>query len=404
VMCALALLTGVAPAEVVFSGLTTSGFFLLFAIFAFVALISLSGLSFRVALLGLRLFPATYLGQVWALGLFGLLATPLIPGAAGRLTLISPLVVAIKDALRLPDRSRAAAGLGMAATMGFGQMSFLFLNGSGTTLLIASLLPAATMATWGEWLFAAAPLAAIYFVVSMLVIQWRFLPAAPTRAEPKVLRSQLATLGKLNFQEGLGLAALALLLLIFILQPVHGLEPAWLALLVLGVLAAGGADRAMFRHVDYQYLFYFAAFSSLALMVRTTGADTALLALAQPFLLTLPSSPFLLLSAFTVIAYLLALLPGFPTQPVLMIAAGPLALSLGYNPLVFGLILLMTSTPLLIPRLSSLHWLFWNATEQRVFTHQQVFEFAAYRAAIMLLAVLASIPLWRAIGMVPLAR
>ncbi len=140
-ICGLAVLVDAVPITVAFSGFTSPGFILLFVMFALVALVTNAGLSFRVALAGLRLVPPTYRGQLWALAVSGLLVTPLIPGSAGRLTLVSPLVLAIKDTLRLADRGRAAAGLAMAATMGFSQMSFLFLNGSGTTLLVASLLP-----------------------------------------------------------------------------------------------------------------------------------------------------------------------------------------------------------------------------------------------------------------------
>src|SRR5262249_1639215 len=151
-----ALLCNVAPAPVALSGFTSSSIFLLLVIFGLSSFVTRSGLGLRIALHGMKLFPATYRGQVWALGCTGLVATPLIPVNLGRLAMIGPLVVAIKDTLRLADRSRASAGLALAAYLGYGQLSFLFLNGTASCFVILGLLPPAVAArvTWGYWFLA----------------------------------------------------------------------------------------------------------------------------------------------------------------------------------------------------------------------------------------------------------
>ncbi len=216
-----------------------------------------------------------------------------------------------------------------------------------------------------------------------------------------MIEAQLRTLGTITRQEILGLVGLALILLAFVLQPWSRMDPAWLGLIILSLLALSGADRTMFKELDYQYLLYFASFQSIAAMIREAGLDTLIVGRIEPALSLVPASPYLLLGSYAVISYLIALLPGFPAQPVLMISAVPLATTLGYDPLVFGLIILLTSTPILIPRLSSLHLLFWNATDRRAFTDSQTQEFALYRAVLMMAAVLATIPIWQATRLIP---
>ena len=63
-----------------------------------------------------------------------------------------------------------------------------------------------------------------------------------------------------------------------------------------------------------------------------------------------------------------------------MISAVPLATTLGYDPLVFGLIILLTSTPILIRGCRQLHLLFWNATDRRLSPTAETQEYALYLA------------------------
>jgi di/tricarboxylate transporter len=403
-VCVAAVVCGVTSARVAFSGFTSASVFLLLVIFGLSSLVSRSGLTFRAALLGMKLFPASYHGQAWALACSGLATTTLIPSINGRLTMAGPLVIAIKDTLRLPDHGRGAAGLALAAYMGFGQMSFLFMNGTAACFVLVGLMPpaAAARVTWGSWLLAALPLGLTVFAGSVLTVLWRFRPERDGGMEARVLEAQLRVMGRIDHQERLGLVALVALLAIFVLEPLHGIEPAWLGLSLVGVLFVLGADRNMLRGVDYPYLLYFGAFVSLAAITRASGVDRALVTLVQPYGAALAASPYVLLGALCGASYLMtAFVPGLPARPVLMIASLPLAERFGYHPLVFALVLLSTMNPGITPELGTLAPAFRIATEQRAVTFTQLQELAWFRVAWTLLGVALSIPLWRLLGMVP---
>jgi DASS family divalent anion:Na+ symporter len=402
--CVAALLAGVAPANVVFSGFSNSSVFLLLVILGLSALVTESGLSLRIAIWGMRLFPATYVGQVWALGCTGLVASTLVPGTLSRLMMIGPLVVAIKDTLRTPDGGRAAAGLSLGAYVGYGQMSFLFLNGTPACFVILGLLPVAVarQITWTSWLLAALPLGVVVFVGMMLTVLWRFRAEDAAVADRRVLAAELATLGPVRYQEWLSLLGLALLFASFALGPWLDVDAGWLALPALAVLFALGVDRRMFQTVDYQSLLYFAGFLSLANVTRAAGVDALLTGVVRPYLAVFEGSPYLLLGTLTVLAYLLmAFLPWLPSHLMLMIALIPLADSLGYNPFVFGLVMLVTLMPGIAPNLGTAHQLYRVATEERTFTFGHVRELAVFQAGIIVLGVLCSIPYWQWLGLVP---
>ncbi len=402
--CTIAFLWGAAPAAIVFSGFSSSAFFLVLVLFAFTGLVTGSGLSFRAALLGMKVFPPTYVGQALALGLSGVLTTPLIASSTGRLSMVGPLVLAIKDALRLPDLSRPSGGLALIAEMSYSQMSFMFLNGTSACFVVLGLLPAAVQAniTWGNWLLSALPLAIVNLAGSLLVVLWRFRPQSPTTVDRHTLEAQLRTLGGISSQEGLGLVGLTLLLLTFVLKPWHHIDPAWLAVLIITSLLILGANRAMFRHVNYPFLLYFAAFLSLAEIVRATKADATLGQLVAPWLIGLGFSPYVLLILVYLGTYLVAgFLPWLPTA-ILVMASIPVATALGYNPFVFGLVILIaTYTPGPAPSLLAVHVGYHTATERRAFTDAQVREFLLFQTPFILLGILVSIPFWRMLHMVP---
>lgn len=404
VACVVALIWGVAPQGEVFSGFTSSSFFLLLSIFGLSTMVSQSGLAYRVALLGMRWFRPTYRGQAAALAASGLLFTALIPSVSGRFTMAGPLVLALKDSLRFGDRSNGAAGLSMAAYLGFGQLSFLFMHGAPTGLIVYSLLPPDVAATvsWGGWSLAALPLALAVFACGLLATFWLFRPELVPPVDGRLLAAQLRVLGQVGWEERLGLTGLAALLLAFALRPIHGINPAWFALLIIAALFLLGADRNLLATINYRYLLYFGAFISLADMISASGTGEAFAELVRPAVAPLAGSPYLFLGAFCLVSYLLiALLPWLPSEPMLMITSLPVASAFGYHPLIFGLIIVATVLPGLLPSIEACHQTLYLATEERAFTYRQLRRFAWAHLLITLAGVLLSVPFWQWLGLVP---
>jgi hypothetical protein len=122
-------------------------------------------------------------GQVIALSIAGVILGPAVPNATGRVTMIAPALRELVEALGYAPRSCAAAGLAMAALIGFGQLGAVFLTSSTTTVLVFAVLPLETRGglNWISWAYYAAPLHVFLLVGLIGAIMWIFTGRGPTR-------------------------------------------------------------------------------------------------------------------------------------------------------------------------------------------------------------------------------
>src|SRR5256885_1125936 len=126
-----------------------------------------SGLFYRLSLQLVRFFPLNYYWQIIALGLMGIVVMALIPQQSARTAIISQMLVNLSESLGYKNPSKASTGLFVASFLGLGQLGFLFLTGSTTSLIAWGLLPADVRSqfTWGYWFLAALPPTLIVTVI-----------------------------------------------------------------------------------------------------------------------------------------------------------------------------------------------------------------------------------------------
>jgi hypothetical protein len=99
----------------------------------------------------------TYYWQVIATGVMGVVVMALIPQQTARTSITSQMLMNLADSLGYRTPSKASTGLFAASFLGLGQLGFLFLTGSTTSLIAWGLLPADVREqfTWGYWFVAA---------------------------------------------------------------------------------------------------------------------------------------------------------------------------------------------------------------------------------------------------------
>jgi branched-chain amino acid transport system substrate-binding protein len=198
-----AVLLKAASPVTAFSGFSHPSWFLVLGVFAISAAISRTGLMYRLVLLVVGYFPASYRWQTFALAFSGLLLTPVIPSSNGRAVLAGPLISNISEIMRFRRGSAGSIGMSMAALLGFGHMSFMFMNGTATCLLAFGLLPAvaANRITWGSWFIAALPLGLVFFAISYLAVLIQYRPKVQRTAGNGVIKAQLRALGSCDTHE-----------------------------------------------------------------------------------------------------------------------------------------------------------------------------------------------------------
>jgi Cyclic nucleotide-binding domain len=155
---------------------------------------------------------------------------------------VAPALRELVEALGYAPGSSAAAGLSMAALIGFGQMAAVFLTSSTTAVLVFAVLPAETRSglDWIAWAYYAAPPHLILLAGFVGTILWWYRPQNGIAKVRSSLDLQRALLGPPSWRERISLAVGAALVIGFIGQPLHGVDPAWLSVLALTLLAATG--------------------------------------------------------------------------------------------------------------------------------------------------------------------
>lgn len=399
-----AVVLGVAPAAVALSGFANTTWFLSLAVLGIGGAIAQSGLLFRTALHMLRLLPPSYGGQAFALAISGLLLTPVLPSPSGRLAISSPLVPELAEAMGIRPRSKEAAGLGMSVLLGHGQMYFLFLNGTGSCILLWNLLPetARNQVTWGFWLLAALPLGLIVFGFSFAAILWLFRPEHRVRVDRTVILNQLQMLGPMAPLERSSLVVVTVVLAAFIMQPLHHMDPTWVAVGGLGYLVASGAlDRDQFRRtIDWNFLMLYGALIGVSSIMEHTGVSTILTEqmghILQPFL---ESPVFLLLMVAALTTLVRLATPMVAAALMMAVALYPMASEAGIHPFVLTLAIQVASNPWFLPHQNTFYQTTVAGTQGKSFTHEQVRPFALVYAGLTVVSVLVAIPWWNWLGL-----
>jgi DASS family divalent anion:Na+ symporter len=400
------ILFTIVPSEVAVSGFTTSPFFLIIGVLGITASLQSSGLLFRLALYILRCFPLTYRGQATGLALSGTTLTTCIPDTTSGTAIAGPIILALSDSLGYARLSNGSAGLAMAALLGFGQMAPFFLTGAAENLLAWGLLPEAARAqiTWGGWALAALPMAIVTFAVAFIATMFFFPPEFQPTISRGLIETQIEALGPLSRAEIINGLVLIGAMAGWISAPYHRVDVAWVAMSGLALLLATELlDRTSFRAgINWDFLFYLGAVLSLTSVVRQLGVDAWVIHQLTPILEPLATYParFLLVMALAVFAARF-ILPSFPLVSLLTLTVVPIATSAGIAPLALLLVICTTVTVWFLPYQSTCYLALYFGTKEKAFTHSQVRLLAWSYGGIYLLAILAAIPYWQMLGLVP---
>lgn len=393
---------GVAPPQAAFAGFASSTWFLLLGVLGLAAALGRSGLLYRITLLAVQRFPPTFAGQVFALGVAGIFSTLLIPSAQGRMAFTGPMVTGFSDAFQYPPRSRGSAGLALAAFVGFCLTTTLFLSGTPTNLVAWRILPEPIRArvTWSFWLLGVLPLEILTFLGAMAWIIWRYRPEQPALIRGRVVQAQLEALGLPSREERLTIVVAVGLLLGWLTQGLHRVDPAWIALAGLCVLIGTRVlDRAGLQsQVDWPFLLFMGMVVSLGDLAGRVGADAWFARLAQDLLATLGHPVIALGAAVVVTMAVRFVLPWQTAVPLLTVGLLPLAEKSGLSPWLVALVALKAGNVFLVPPQNTYYLTLYYGTEERAFTHAQVRPFAWTYAAIVLVVFLLNLPYWRMLG------
>ena len=223
-----ALFVGLAPPEVALAGFSSPSLLLLLGIFALSAVISSSGLSYRLMLRLLLRLPDRPFWHQFTLLASGYALSPLMPSTNARLSLLAPLYRDMATGLKLPARGPAITALLAAMFGGAALFSPMMATSKSSNIAALALLPPQIQAEFSGffWLVAAA-VAALGVTLIHLAVVPRLFPSGGEAPLPRAqMHRKLADLGPLRPAEWIAAGGFVFFLLGSATVSLHHVRPA----------------------------------------------------------------------------------------------------------------------------------------------------------------------------------
>lgn len=404
-MVMLWILTGIVPSDTALSGFGSATWLFMIFIMALSAVITKSGISYRFALNALRRFPANYRGQLWGIVAGGVMMNPMLPSSSAKVSLGVPIAQTLSESMGFAARSKGAAGLGLAAMIFYGFMAPFVLTGSYTNVMAYGLASAKEPITWLQWFLYALPAFIVFSAVLLAVLSAMFRRITPPKViSGAVLDEQLRLLGPLTREEKISLWTIIGCIGLMVLQPLHGIDSAWVMLLGFSILVISGVlDRqTISTGIDWTFLLFLGVAFSFAGAVGELGIAEALSSFLGGRMDLFVGSPTLFLIAVIAVSFLVTLIIRDDPAVILLITALiPLGESAGIHPWVLVFIILLATDPFFFAYQSPTYLTAYYSAEGKAFNHRQAQKLAlGYGLAVALIVILC-VPYWRWLGLIP---
>ena len=399
------LITGLVPTPVVLSGFSSDGFLMALSILGLSTVIVASGLGYRTMLLLLRHLPNSRFWHNCGLATTGFFLTALIPSANGRVSLVLPFYSDMVQSLRLVRQKKAATQLMVSTFAGVSLFSAMFLTSKTVNFAVLGLLPVQTQNHFQgfKWLMASIMVALVLLAAYAAGAAWMFRSEEKPQLSKDRVNSQLKLLGSMKQREWAALLGIIVFILGLLTASLHRISPPWLGLTILyGLLLFGSLSKKELQEkVDWPFLLYLSGLTGIVSSFNYLNLDHSLAAYV-PWLGSYIHDSFgmFVLVLFCAISLIRLAVPSNATIVILASLFIPLADVYGINPWVMGFIILALGEVWFLPyqctyylQLQEVNRITPLYDEKSFLLHNGMMNFAR------LAAVYASIPYWKAIGL-----
>jgi anion transporter len=398
------ILTHLASPATVMGGFASSTWFMTLGVLGLGAAITGSGLFYRLSLHLVRLFPLSFSWQIIATGLMGVLVMALIPQQTARTAITSQMLMNLSESLGYKTPSKASTGLFAASFLGLGQLGFLFLTGSTTSLIAWGLLPNDVRAqfTWGYWFLAALPPTLVVITVVLIGIIFLYRPESQPKISYKMVQTQLGILGAISPKEWISFSVLCFTVAGWLTTSHHGIDGAWIALISFAILINTGVlDWGIIRKgIDWELLIYMGVTLSIPGLLTQAHLDLWLVELISPLINPVLDNPALFFVTLALLTFVLKLFfTSFLTVVTLSVALIPLSVDIGMSPWIIAMIILVASEVWFFPFQIDWHTLAYSTSERKGFTYPLMCRINPLYALAYIAALIAAIPYWRYLGL-----
>lgn len=400
------IVLGLVPFETAFATFHSKTWWLIVGAFGLGAGVARSGLLRRSTLLMLKLLPQTYVGQTLALFATGVIFCPAIPSVIAKVSIAGKFIPELGKGMGFEERSRGNAGLFMAMYLGFALAAPMYLTATSVNMSLVELLPKAEAArmTWGYWLLAAMPPTLFAAVLGYGAVLFMFKPKTAVVGDRGTVERELASLGPLTKPERITLWVLVAAVLLWVTESMHGQVPATVALAGLAILLITGVvDKKTFHNdLSWSSLVFIAVILNLGTVFPALGIDKYLGTQVLPVLGPLAQNIWVFVPLLMVLTFALrfVIVSMNALLAIMMLVLLPVAQSVGMSGWALGMIIHFASHCLwILPYQNIVYTIGTGAADDKGISSGDGTRFSLVFTALTFIAVLASIPYWRMLGL-----
>lgn len=271
----IAMIFGVAPPSVVFSGFHSTAFWLVFGGLIIGAAVQKTGLGAKLATAITTRLTGGYPMLVFGLALVGIALAFVMPSTMGRVVLLIPIVVALCDHIGYEPGSRERTGLILAMACGTWMPSSAILPSNVPNMVLIGVAENLFGITfnYGEYMLTNLPVNGLLKAALIIGIVMLMFPADPNKKVKDVKETANPPLSI----DGKKLALiLALTLGFWVTDVFHHISPAWIAMAAAIICLWPGIalinDGDLKTRVNFPSTLYTAGILSLGAVLVETGA------------------------------------------------------------------------------------------------------------------------------------
>ncbi|HSW39559.1 MAG TPA: SLC13 family permease [Acidobacteriota bacterium] len=402
-MMGLMIVMGVSP-QLALSGYSSPQFWILVCVLYYGCVMHHTGLAQRLSYYVLSLFPVTYNGILASFFVIGLVLAFGVPSMTVRTAIMVPIAWALVKSLEIPPRSRGSALIILTAVQMAVIPGLAVLYGSLFGPFVESVFHSRGFSLgWMEY--------AKVMTVPTLVLCGLILLVNPLVLKPEkkiatshlFARERLKSLGVITRGEWITAAVVALSILYWATDRVHGMPSFLVGMFGMSVFALAGIlrDEDIGAGVSWTLLLFIGGIFGLSNIIQEYRITDWLAGYFMPVAETFSSNELVFLVMMAVVFLLLRFFDptGFIIIPVLFLPVSSLVTLSGIPPLVLAAPLLLATSPF---------WLsyqnFWIAmgegmTANQAFTAGQRTRLANVYGAMVPVTLVVSFGYWKLIGL-----
>ena len=396
--------------DVSMSAFASSTWWLLVAAFSLGASMKACGLMRRMALAILRVFPATFRAQTAGLVAVGTLLGPLIPSLSAKTSMISPIALAIGDAMGYERKGEKMQGMFLAMFTGIRTIGPAVISSSIIGYGLLALYPADVCAQFdmAHWFVAALPWFLIVSVLNYVALQVVYgrddaAPSSGSRGEMGA--SAVERPGPMSMHEKQMLVIILVTVAAWVLEPLHGIASHIVAMTAMVATAACGIlDKQTFKTgINWEPLVFMGTVFGLSSVFAQAGIGEWVVGACGPVFEMLTSNSYLFVIGIGLSTVLLRFLivSEMAYINIVMVFLVPLALSCGINPWVVGMAIFTMVNPWFALYQNPVYLAGFYAVDGEMGRHADIAKYCLPYTLFCLIGLIASVPYWQWMGLLP---